>query len=197
MLQVINSNAARTQGWRGYVSSHTAFVVQHLDTKVVNIDYPDSVAALLLRFSGNVQVVSSNLPYQLETISETGNTRILYIPAIDDQPLPQFPGSIDISYSGVGRLTEVQLADVNDARIPVVINRVPGNENVCGDASADGLVSFSDAVFIINYIFGAGSAPPDLVAADADCNGNVSIADALFIINYVLGIGPGPCSTCN
>ncbi len=66
----------------------------------------------------------------------------------------------------------------------------------CGDASADGVVSIGDAVFVINYIFGGGPAPVHAEAADADCSGSISIADAVYIINFIFGGGPPPCSSC-
>ncbi len=65
---------------------------------------------------------------------------------------------------------------------------------VPGDADGSGIVTISDAVFLINYIFGGGPAPNPLAAGDADCSGIVSISDAVYIINYIFGGGPAPCS---
>ncbi len=67
---------------------------------------------------------------------------------------------------------------------------------VCGDADGNGAVSISDAVHIINFIFGGGPAPDPIEAGDADCSGSVSIGDAVYIINYIFGGGPAPCSAC-
>ncbi len=65
---------------------------------------------------------------------------------------------------------------------------------VAGDADGSGIVTISDAVFLINYIFGGGPAPSPLAAGDADCSGIVSISDAVYIINYIFGGGPAPCT---
>lgn len=62
----------------------------------------------------------------------------------------------------------------------------------CGDADGNGQVSITDAVFIINFIFGGGAAPNPLCLADADGNGQVSITDAVYIINFIFGGGPAP-----
>ena len=67
---------------------------------------------------------------------------------------------------------------------------------ICGDADGTLVVSISDAVFIVNYIFGGGSAPVPLESGDADCSGTVTIGDAVYIINYIFGGGPAPCSSC-
>ncbi len=67
---------------------------------------------------------------------------------------------------------------------------------VCGDADGSGIVSISDAVYLINYIFAGGPTPDPLAAADADCSGVVSISDAVFLINYIFAGGPVPCASC-
>lgn len=69
-------------------------------------------------------------------------------------------------------------------------------EFVCGDADGNSAVTISDAVFLINYIFGGGPAPMPLLAGDADCSGAVTISDAVTLINYIFSGGPAPCSDC-
>jgi len=65
----------------------------------------------------------------------------------------------------------------------------------CGDASTDGSVNISDAVFIINYAFSGGPAPSSLEAADVNCDTNVNVSDAVYIINYAFSGGFAPCDT--
>ncbi len=67
---------------------------------------------------------------------------------------------------------------------------------LCGDADGTGIVTISDAVYMINYIFGGGPAPDPLESGDADCNGIVTISDAVYLINYIFGGGPVPCAGC-
>lgn len=65
-----------------------------------------------------------------------------------------------------------------------------------GDADASGTVSITDAVFIINYIFGAGCAPYDVNSADPDGSCNISVSDAVYIINFIFGGGSPPTEGC-
>lgn len=68
---------------------------------------------------------------------------------------------------------------------------------VCGDADNNGQVSITDAVYIINAIFGGGPQPEIPEAADVDCNDAMSISDAVYIINFIFGGGPAPCASCS
>ncbi len=67
---------------------------------------------------------------------------------------------------------------------------------LCGDADGSGIITISDAVYLIGYIFGGGPAPNPLAAGDADCTGIVTISDAVYLISYIFGGGPAPCATC-
>ncbi len=68
--------------------------------------------------------------------------------------------------------------------------------SVCGDADGSAIISISDVVYLINYIFGGGPAPNPLPAGDGDCNGIVTISDAVYLINYIFAGGPVPCAAC-
>jgi hypothetical protein len=62
-----------------------------------------------------------------------------------------------------------------------------------GDADNNGVVSLSDVVYLVNYIFGGGPAPQPLPSGDADCSGRINLADAVYLINYIFADGPPPC----
>jgi hypothetical protein len=62
-----------------------------------------------------------------------------------------------------------------------------------GDADNNGLVSLSDVVYLVNYIFGGGPAPQPLPSGDADCSGRINLSDAVYLINYIFSGGPAPC----
>ncbi len=64
---------------------------------------------------------------------------------------------------------------------------------VHGDADHNGLISISDAVYLINWIFASGPAPYTMAHGDADCSGVVQISDVVFLINYIFASGPAPC----
>lgn len=65
-----------------------------------------------------------------------------------------------------------------------------------GDADCSGIVTISDAVYLINYIFSGGEAPYDSNAADTDASCIVTISDAVYLINYIFAGGPAPLPGC-
>ncbi len=67
---------------------------------------------------------------------------------------------------------------------------------ICGDADHSEMVTISDAVYLINYIFAGGAAPTPIVAGDADCSGLITISDVVYLINYIFTGGAAPCAAC-
>lgn len=76
---------------------------------------------------------------------------------------------------------------------PFIVAR-PGY--VCGDADGTAIVTISDAVYLISYIFAGGPAPIPMLSGDSDCSGTVNISDAVYLINYIFAGGPTPCAAC-
>lgn len=92
----------------------------------------------------------------------------------------------------------IQVIDSSDP--PAVFNQsvsltVIDPPYLCGDADNNGQVSITDAVYIINYIFGGGPAPGSNTG-DVDCSQSISISDAVYIVNYIFGGGTEPCAGC-
>ncbi len=73
---------------------------------------------------------------------------------------------------------------------------VSGPSYLCGDANDDEIITISDAVYLISYIFTGGPAPVPPAAGDCDCNSIANISDAVFLIAYIFSGGPAPCSAC-
>jgi Tol biopolymer transport system component len=70
----------------------------------------------------------------------------------------------------------------------------PGGPFIRGDASPNGAVDISDAVFVANWLFVGGFAMPCIDAADANDDGEVDVSDAAFISNFIFAGGiPPPC----
>ena len=63
---------------------------------------------------------------------------------------------------------------------------------VRGDVNGDGRITISDVVYMINYLFGGGSAPDPLELGDANCDGIVDVADVVYLISYLFIGGPAP-----
>ena len=66
----------------------------------------------------------------------------------------------------------------------------------CGDANGTHVVTISDAVFLVNYIFAGGQAPSPLLSGDVDCNCMISISDVVYLIQYIFAGGSVPCAAC-
>ncbi len=63
-----------------------------------------------------------------------------------------------------------------------------------GDVDGDTIISISDVVFLISWIFGGGPAayPPEV--SDVNCDSISSVSDAVYLISYIFAGGPPPCS---
>jgi len=68
------------------------------------------------------------------------------------------------------------------------------NPFLIGDANGDGVTDIADVMYLVNYLFIAGSPPDPLQAGDANCDGEVDIADVMYLINYLfIGGSPPGC----
>lgn len=63
-----------------------------------------------------------------------------------------------------------------------------------GDADGNGIISISDAVGLINIIFGGQQLPMDAYRLDANCSNNVNITDCVYLVNYIFAGGSAPCN---
>lgn len=63
-----------------------------------------------------------------------------------------------------------------------------------GDADSDRDIDLGDAVFLLNYLFRSGQAPPLLEAADLNCDELIDLADVIVLLNYLFREGPLPCA---
>ncbi len=61
-----------------------------------------------------------------------------------------------------------------------------------GDCNGDGVLSVSDVIYLINYLFTGGFLPKFTASADANCDGNVGVSDVVYLINYLFKGGPKP-----
>ncbi len=64
-----------------------------------------------------------------------------------------------------------------------------------GDADGNTILTISDVVYLISYIFGGGPTPNPyaVCSGDANCDCIVSISDAVYLINFIFSGGPTPC----
>ncbi len=65
-----------------------------------------------------------------------------------------------------------------------------------GDVNGDGIISVSDIVFLINYLFKGGTAPYPLWKADANGDCQVSLSDVVYLISFLFKGGDPPKKGC-
>jgi hypothetical protein len=67
-----------------------------------------------------------------------------------------------------------------------------------GDVNTDGVISASDIIGSVNYVF-LGGAPPDPceAAGDVNCTGACDSEDIIYTVNHVFKSGALPCDVCN
>lgn len=85
---------------------------------------------------------------------------------------------------------------VDTLSVKIVVTDPPPPGFVCGDADGNDLVTVSDAVYLISYIFAGGVAPTPLDSGDSNCDNSVSISDVVYLISYIFAGGPAPCAGC-
>ncbi len=124
-------------------------------------------------------------------------------------------GNITFQYLNVGTpgladSAVVGIADYDCAAVPYILQGIPPSRivtdssavlfdyaydvwDMSGDINGDADINVADAVYMINWIFKGGPAPPRMGEADANCDGKANIADAVYIINYIFKSGPEPC----
>lgn len=91
---------------------------------------------------------------------------------------------------------DVTIIGKSSSPSPFVYILPDGFESVLlpGDFDLSGVLSISDGVALVNYIFAEGVAPENVLIGDADCNGMVTVSDAVYLITHIFAGGPAPCA---
>jgi hypothetical protein len=129
---------------------------------------------------------------------QTNPHSILLIPPVE-RSVGSCPVSVFASDSDEGGDFYLAMASEVNHKPSILINPLI-NPGVCGNVNGDGLVNFSDIVYLINYVFLQGPAPVD---NSGDINGDnwVDGGDALYLDAYLGGSGdppigyPGECTS--
>ncbi|MGE3164133.1 MAG: PQQ-dependent sugar dehydrogenase [Planctomycetota bacterium] len=88
--------------------------------------------------------------------------------------------------------------DLIDRAVDWALGTIVGNADFLrGDCNADGGRDISDAIFLLNATFAAGSTPPCMDACDGNDDGASNIADVITILGFLFSSGPlPPPSSC-
>jgi hypothetical protein len=65
-----------------------------------------------------------------------------------------------------------------------------------GDVNNDGLVTSSDILALVEFVFKSGPAPDPLSYGDVDLSCTITSADVIYLVNYVFKSGPAPFDGC-
>ena len=130
------------------------------------------------------------LSLKLDGSTLVGNGGFLWVDAVFIPPA----GTLSFT-TGTGSefMPQFYLCPNCDPDLPEVWIPVVQRTWVKGDASGDGVLDVSDAVFLIRYIFDGGTAPAHVQAGDVNCDDQISVSDVVKVIRYIFGGGPGPC----
>jgi cysteine-rich repeat protein len=64
-----------------------------------------------------------------------------------------------------------------------------------GNVNGDSIISSSDLIYLVNFLFKAGAPPAQCEAkGDVDCSGIINTADIIKDVNYVFKSGQKPCN---
>ena len=102
----------------------------------------------------------------------------------------------------VGQIADVRIYDAElseDELLDLIEPPMEGPTFVRGDADQSGAINVTDGVFLLNFLFSGGDAPPCQDAGDSNDSGFIDIADGVYILNFLfLGTSapPAPFESC-
>jgi len=82
--------------------------------------------------------------------------------------------------------------DIGDVPLYKIPTGGPSLKFLRGYVNPDGKVDLSDAIFLLNYLFGGGDEPRCRLAADINDDEKVDISDTIFMLNYLFVGGAVP-----
>jgi|GEM_PF-3469036 len=66
------------------------------------------------------------------------------------------------------------------------------HDGMRGDADGNCSLNIGDSVYLVQYIFFGGTAPPCEEEGDADGDGSINVGDAVWLVDYIFYSGPPP-----
>ena len=69
-----------------------------------------------------------------------------------------------------------------------------GTQFIRGNANADAVLNITDGIYVLNFLFLGGPAPPCAEAANANGDAVLNITDGIYILNFLFLGGPPPAA---
>ncbi len=91
------------------------------------------------------------------------------------------------------------IVEIDNLAIELYENPEPHVRFMRGEVNGDGTVDIGDAIFILTYLFAAGTAPSCLDAADTNDDGTIDLADGIAYLGHLFaqaGPLPDPFESC-
>ncbi|MGQ9590843.1 MAG: hypothetical protein ACUVYA_11170 [Planctomycetota bacterium] len=158
-----------------------------------------------------VDRVGSGYPLHVEVDYNNGRVQV-YLEAPETGAEPAFPRTLVLdtvvkfpdsggedpvlqrAYLGFSAATGGANAnhEVDEVEILLYPKSAGGVRFIRSDANADGATNITDGIYVLNYLFLGGPAPPCEDAADANGDDGINITDGIYILNYLFLGGPEP-----
>lgn len=173
----------------------TMVITQDMVTKVITIDYPDSINGMFMVFVGDLQ--PWNWGDDPDRPFNGLHTKVLLEALIhsDDTLFYQDPF---MPYAGEGTLVSAFASYDGLSHIPIQIQfaEIPGCCATRGNVDHDPWESINiiDLLYLVQYLFGSGPAPPCPTQADVSGDDQLDIGDIVYLVNYMFNSGPLPVS---
>jgi len=105
--------------------------------------------------------------------------------------------SVENSFTFTVRVEDSLVAGAPQTNMEREITLVVGPPlRPAGDINADGVVTSTDIISLVAYVFKGGTAPDPVSFGDVDLSCTVTSADIIYLVNYVFKAGPKPHDGC-
>jgi len=147
-------------------------------------------AAGVLQSSKSIHM-NSNDGYPDDTLYKYMSTPGWFLPT---DTVVHWEGNIMVTARKVDNADTSTLITAKYAFVPSDVGLAGLYKPMCGNANRDGVVSVSDVVFLINYLF-KGGAKPFMYYSNVNGDNKLSVSDVVYLINYLFKGGAKPI--CN
>jgi hypothetical protein len=133
---------------------------------------------------------NTKIPDQEKSPTKKAGNYILVTDVLDGFGGEKYNGGCDLSIFAGGQSSAIGSGTSTNYNLyagfiyPIVVK--------CGDANADGKITVSDVVYLVNYLFKGGPIAKPYEAGEANCDGKVTVSDVVYLVNYLFKGGQPP-----